>query len=117
MPDFYNITFERHLDDPAGYDILMVDPILYGNYSSRLSHSCNPNCATQNKVKQMQGQYSIGMFATKDVAYGEELCFNYCSVTESEKEFDSAACLCGTYDCTGRYLQMVNDRKYVQLMK
>jgi hypothetical protein len=30
------------------------------------------------------------------VRFGEELCFNYCSVTESEKEFETAACLCGT---------------------
>lgn len=44
LPDFYNITFERHLDDPEGYNILTVDPILHGNYSSRLSHSCSPNC-------------------------------------------------------------------------
>jgi SET domain-containing protein len=56
----------------------MVDPILYGNYSSRLSHSCNPNCSTIIQVRN--NQYSIGMFAIKDVSYGEELCFNYCSV-------------------------------------
>lgn len=104
MPDFYNITYERHFDDPDGYDILTVDPIVYGNFSSRLSHSCNPNCQTMIKVKQTSSDYSIGMFSTKDIRYGEELCFNYCSVTESEKEFDSAVCLCGTVECTGRYL-------------
>lgn len=88
LPDFYNITYERHQDDPQGYDILvnshyfnqiqMVDPILYGNYSSRLSHSCNPNCSTIIQVRK--GEYSIGMFAIKDINYGDELCFNYCSV-------------------------------------
>lgn len=78
LPDFYNITFERHLNDPDGYNILTVDPILHGNYSSRLSHSCFPNCQTINKVRN--GQYSIGMFTKKDIAYGEELCFDYCSV-------------------------------------
>jgi [histone H3]-lysine4 N-trimethyltransferase ATXR3 len=36
------------------------------------------------------------MFASKQIKYGEELCFNYCSMTESEKEFEAAACLCGT---------------------
>ena len=51
LPDFYNITFERHLDDPEGYNIMTVDPILHGNYSSRLSHSCSPNCQTINKVR------------------------------------------------------------------
>lgn len=50
------------------------------------------------------------MFAIKDISYGEELCFNYCSVnllyiinylqlTESEKEYDAAVCLCGTEVC------------------
>jgi SET domain-containing protein len=44
------------------------------------------------------------MFATKEIKYGEELCFNYCSFTESEKEFEAAACLCGTVNCNGRFL-------------
>ena len=75
----------------------MVDPILYGNFSSRLSHSCSPNCSTIIHVRK--GEYSIGMFAIKDVGFGEELCFNYCSLTESEKEYESAVCLCGTEVC------------------
>ena len=62
LPDFYNITYERHFDDPDGYDVLTVDPILFGNFASRLSHSCNPNCETVTKVKQDAGIYSIGMF-------------------------------------------------------
>ncbi len=117
LPDFYNITYERHFDDPAGYDILTVDPIVYGNFSSRLSHSCNPNCQTMIKVKQTSSDYSIGMFSTKDIRYGEELCFNYCSVTESEKEFESAACLCGTVECSGRYLQLASDKKHLLTIK
>lgn len=46
LPDFYNITLEIHKDDPRGYDVLFVDPILRGNYSSRFSHSCDANCGT-----------------------------------------------------------------------
>ena len=80
LPDFYNITFERTMDDPDGYNILTVDPILHGNYSSRLSHSCVPNCQTVNKIRS-DSQYSIGMFTNKEIAYGEELCFDYCSVS------------------------------------
>lgn len=93
----------------------MVDPILYGNYSSRLSHSCNPNSSTIIQVRK--GEYSIGMYALKNIGYGEELCFNYCSLTESEKEFESAVCLCGTELCTGRYLQLASDKKHLALMK
>lgn len=39
LPDFYNIIFERHHDDPEGYNCLTVDPILKGSFASRLSHS------------------------------------------------------------------------------
>ena len=46
LPDFYNITLERHSDDEKGFGVLFVDPIARGNFASRLSHSCNPNCAT-----------------------------------------------------------------------
>ena len=74
LSDFYNIMLERHTDDDAGYDVLFVDPIrksalsrsllsaclccalkswhscsvlrccCRGNFASRLSHSCYPNC-------------------------------------------------------------------------
>ena len=43
--------------------------------------------------------YSIGMFSHKDIKFGEELCFNYCSFTESEEEYRAAACLCGSMIC------------------
>ena len=36
LPDFYNIMLERHYDDEAGYDVLFVDPIVKGNFASRL---------------------------------------------------------------------------------
>lgn len=94
---------------------MTVDPILHGNYASRLSHSCVPNCSTVCKVRQ--GQYSIGMFTTRDIQFGEELCFDYCSFTESEKEFDEAVCLCGTEFCKGRYLNLANDKKNLAIMK
>lgn len=57
------------------------------------------------------------MYALKDIKYGEELCFNYCSLTESEKEFEQAVCLCGTEVCQGRYLQLASDKKHLALMK
>lgn len=71
-----------HKDDPKGVDILFVDPINKGNYSSRLSHSCDPNCGTVTTV--VDGRYTIGMYALKGIEYGEELSFDYCSTTESK---------------------------------
>lgn len=108
LPDFYNIQCERHEDDPTGFDIFTVDPILYGNYSSRLSHSCNPSCITANMVQKKPheefGRYSIGMYASRKIEYGEELTFNYYSFTESREEHESANCLCGTASCLGKFL-------------
>jgi hypothetical protein len=57
------------------------------------------------------------MFASKDIKYGEELCFNYCSFTESEKEWEAAACLCGTVNCNGRFLQFTSDKKFMTVQK
>lgn len=46
LSDFYNIMLDRHRDDPDGFDVLFVDPIIKGSFVSRLSHSCSPNCST-----------------------------------------------------------------------
>jgi len=102
LPDFYNIMLERHKFDDDGYDILMVDPNSKGNFASRMSHSCVPNCNTVLMVSE--GKYTIGMFATKDIKYGEELTFDYNSVTEKEQEYKDAICLCSSFSCRGNYL-------------
>lgn len=86
-----------------------VDPIQKGNYSSRLSHSCDPNCGTVTTI--VNGQYVIGMYAMKDISYGEELTFDYCSVTEEMSEFKKAFCLCGTKKCRGKYLGLVKTKE------
>lgn len=46
------------------------------------------------------------MFTQKNIKYGAELCFNYCSFTESEEEYRTAACLCGSTICQGRFLNL-----------
>lgn len=83
LPDFFNIMLERHSDDPAGYDLLFVDPIKRGNFGSRFSHSCEPN--TQTVPMVVNGEYVIGIFARNRIEYGQELTFDYNSVTESEQ--------------------------------
>ena len=100
--DFYNIMLEKHKEDPTGYDILIVDPINKGNFSSRLSHSCDPNCATFTTISQ--NQYILAMYAIKPILYGQELTFDYCSFTDEKSEYDNAICLCATTLCRGKYL-------------
>lgn len=104
LPDFYNIWLERHAEDPEGYDLLMIDPIVKGTFGSRLSHSCTPNCGTVAMVAQ--GRYTIGMYALEDIEYGQELTFDYHSVTESAEEHYRAVCLCASPQCRGYYLSL-----------
>ena len=59
---------EKHIDEPLGYDMLVVDPFKKGNFSSRFSHSCNPNCGTISTVSD--GKYFIGMYSFNDIEYG-----------------------------------------------
>ncbi|CAD8155749.1 unnamed protein product [Paramecium pentaurelia] len=110
LPDFYNIMLDIHRDDIKGIDFLFVDPINKGNYSSRLSHSCNPNCGTVTTVSN--GTYIIGMYAMREIQYGEELTFDYCSFTESKQEQLQALCLCGSEKCKIYYLQLSNCKEY-----
>lgn len=101
--DFYNITIEKLMKEPEGQQLLVIDPILNGNFASRLSHCCVPNCCTLPVI--CNNQYSIAMYTTKKVNFGEELTFDYCSFTENEQEYKDSICLCGNAQCNGFYLQ------------
>lgn len=114
IPEFYNIYLEKHSDEPLGYDILVVDPSRKGNFSSRFSHSCDPNCGTIITVSE--GKYFIGMYCFRDIEYGEELTFDYCSMTESNYEHLNSICLCGRERCRGNYLQLSNSKTFSNLM-
>ena len=114
VPEFYNIAMEKHNDEPLGCDMLMVDPSRKGNFSSRFSHSCDPNCGTITTVSN--GRYFIGMYTFRNIVYGEELTFDYCSMTESSYEHFNSICLCGMRKCRGYYLQLSNTKMFTSLM-
>ncbi|CAG9315773.1 unnamed protein product [Blepharisma stoltei] len=102
VPDFYNIMLERHYDDPEGYDVLIIDPIVKGSFGSRLSHSCSPNCGTVTMISE--GKYTIGIYALNNISYLDELTFDYNSFTESKEEHLQSVCLCSSSICRGYYL-------------
>lgn len=52
----------------------------------------------------------------KDIEYGEELTFDYCSVTEDTNELKKAICLCGTKKCRGKYLELVKTKEFNALI-
>lgn len=94
--------------------MLVVDPSKMGNFSSRFSHSCEPNCGTVITVSD--GRYYIGMYAFRPISYGEELTFDYCSMTESNYEHLHSICLCGMRRCRGNYLTLSNNKIFNNLM-
>ena len=114
LPDFYNIMLERMKSDPDGYNLIMIDPNSKGNFASRMSHSCIPNCNTVLMVSN--NKYTIGMYAMKDINYDEELTFDYNSITENQKEYQMAICLCSSYFCRGHYLILSNSMIFTEII-
>lgn len=55
-----------------------------------LNHSCEPNCGVSG---------SILIVAKRDIAVGEELCFDYAMCDASD--YDEFMCLCGEPTCRG----------------
>ena len=114
LPDFYNIMLERMKSDPDGYNLIMIDPNSKGNFASRMSHSCIPNCNTVLMISN--NKYAIGMYAMKDITYDEELTFDYNSITENQKEYQMAICLCSSYFCRGHYLILSNSMIFTEII-
>jgi hypothetical protein len=111
---FYNISMERLKDDPLGYDVLFVDACRKGNIASRFSHSCRPNCTTV--VVGAGNRHAIAVIALRDIDPGEELCFNYHSITDNQDEYDSAICFCGQSTCSGRYVDYVGKETFQEVV-
>ena len=63
---------------------LVVDVMHKANYASRICHLCRPNC--EAKVTAIEGQYQIGIYTVHQIQYGEEITFDYNSVTKSKEE-------------------------------
>ncbi|KAK1326653.1 putative histone-lysine N-methyltransferase ATXR3 [Acorus calamus] len=114
-PEFYNIQLERPKGDRDGYDLVMVDAMHKANFASRICHSCRPNC--EAKVTAVDGQYQIGIYTVRPIAYGEEVTFDYNSVTESKEEYEASVCLCGSQVCRGSYLNLTGEEAFQMVLK
>eukprot|EP00850_Spirogloea_muscicola_P023604 SM000371S13656 [mRNA] locus=s371:52674:63220:- [translate_table: standard] len=114
VTEFYNIYLERPKADAAGYDVLIVDAMHRANFASRLCHSCRPNC--EAKVTAVDGKYMIGVYTLRQILPGEELTFDYNSVTESQEEYKQAVCLCGHRLCKGSYLSLNSATTFQQVI-
>ncbi|WJX69129.1 hypothetical protein P8452_53417 [Trifolium repens] len=114
-PEFYNIYLERPKGDGDGYDLVVVDAMHKANYASRICHSCRPNC--EAKVTAVDGQYQIGIYSVRKIQHGEEITFDYNSVTESKEEYEASVCLCGSQVCRGSYLNLTGEGAFQKVLK
>ncbi|OWM79847.1 hypothetical protein CDL15_Pgr023259 [Punica granatum] len=114
-PEFYNIYLERPKGDADGYDLVVVDAMHKANYASRICHSCRPNC--EAKVTAVDGQYQIGIYSVRKIQFGEEITFDYNSVTESKEEYEASVCLCGSQICRGSYLNLTGEGAFQKVLK
>ncbi|KAK7257506.1 hypothetical protein RIF29_31531 [Crotalaria pallida] len=114
-PEFYNIYLERPKGDADGYDLVVVDAMHKANYASRICHSCRPNC--EAKVTAVDGHYQIGIYSVRKIQHGEEITFDYNSVTESKEEYEASVCLCGSQVCRGSYLNLTGEGAFDKVLK
>jgi uncharacterized protein len=56
-----------------------------------INHSCDPNCSVSGNVL---------LVACRDIAVGEELCYDY--ATTDGSDYDEFECLCGSAACRGK---------------
>ena len=75
-----------------------------GNFVSRLSHSCGPNC--RSVTVAVNGRLTVGVWTTRDVGVGEELTLDFAGETDVEREAHAAVCLCGSAACRGSFLYL-----------
>ena len=86
-----------------------VDAKNGGNFTSRMSHSCRPNCVAITAI--IDGKYCVAMRAMRNIEKGEELTIDYNCVTDSMREYQAAICLCGAHDCRGSFLYVTSGEK------
>lgn len=88
------------------------------------------------RVTAVAGQYQIGIYSVRPIVYGEEVTFDYNSVTEvsvyiiklkkymfvqmmmrylrliliqSKEEYEASVCLCGSQVCRGSFLNLTGE--------
>ncbi len=98
--------------DAAAGEVL--DGGFKGNRTRFANHSCDPNCHMQKWMlcgtgEQLQAEFEVGLFASRDLAAGEELTYDYGwsmfvprSMTgEITHKGTPIACHCGSANCSG----------------
>jgi hypothetical protein len=103
-PNFYIMAL------PAGW---YIDARHEANLSRFINHSCGPNCKLL--TVNVKGYMRVGIYATRDIAAGEFLNYDYHFDT---KHGDKFLCRCGAKNCRGTMkggLGQVDDKKQLNL--
>lgn len=101
----YLYEIDAHINDISrlieGQVRHVIDATIYGNVSRFINHSCSPNLVNhQVLVESMDSQRAhIGLYASRDIALGEELTFNY---RYKLLPGEGYPCHCGASNCRGR---------------
>ncbi|XP_015949609.1 histone-lysine N-methyltransferase SUVR5-like [Arachis duranensis] len=100
---FFNVDarvndMSRLIEGQARY---VIDATRYGNLSRFINNSCSPNLVNyQVLVESMDCERAhIGLYASRDIALGEELTYNY---NYELVPGEGCPCLCGSLTCRGR---------------
>lgn len=77
--------------------------MFYGNEARFINHSCNPNVQSFNLSGQVESNvyHSIGLFASRKISEGEELCIDYQWDKMDLTIKEDVPCLCGSLKCRG----------------
>lgn len=100
---------DRLYDDRSTHTVLftvdeatVIDAAVGGNDARFINHSCAPNCEAWN------AEGEIWIVASRDIAPGEELTYDYGLPWEGESDeeaFTRYACRCGAPACRGTLLR------------
>ena len=82
----------------------VCDATKQGNVARFINASCEPNCVT--KIIGLDGEKRIAIYAKRNIAAGEELCYDYKFSLEYD-ESKRIPCHCGAKDCRG-YMNWVS---------
>ena len=96
----------------------MREPILLvgetGGGKTTICHSRRPN---RKAITAVEGQYQIRIYNVRQIQYGEEITFDYNSVTESKKEYEESVCLCGSQVFQMSYLNLTGEGTFQKVLK
>ncbi len=103
---FRRYKMERMLYIMALDNNVYIDARKKGSVARYINHSCDPNCVVYRW--KVRGVSRAGIFALRDIEYGEELCFDY--QWKRKRGRAPTKCYCDSVNCRGTLEDMKIDK-------